>query len=65
MFTTIEGVPASITLAFEYEVVAQNPLDFTNLPNGTMGMTITAGYNDRGELTPEIEMERIYAVAGD
>ncbi|MCX4355985.1 MAG: hypothetical protein OSJ43_07145 [Oscillospiraceae bacterium] len=65
VFTTIEGVPASITLAFEYEVVAQNPLDFTNLPNGTMGMTITAGYNDHGELTPEIEMERIYAVAGD
>lgn len=65
VFTAIEGIPASITLAFEYEVVAQNPLDFTNLPNGKMGVTITAGYDDRGELTPEIEMERIYAVVDD
>ncbi len=63
VFTAVEGVPASITLAFEYEVVAQNPLDFTNLPNGKMGVTITAGYNDRGELTPEIELERIYAMS--
>ncbi|MBD5129251.1 MAG: hypothetical protein HDT43_04940 [Ruminococcaceae bacterium] len=65
VFTAIEGIPASITLAFEYEVVAQNPLDFTNLPNGKMGVTITADYDDRGALTPQVEMERIYAILDD
>ena len=62
VFTTVEGVPASITLAYEYEVVPQNPLDFTNRRDDAMGVTITAEYDDRGELTPSIEMERVYAV---
>lgn len=62
VFTGVEGVPASITLAYKYEVVAQNPLDFTNLRDGAMGVTITAGYNERGELTPEINMERVYVI---
>lgn len=62
VFTAIEGLPPSITLAFTYEVVAQNILDFTNINNGVMGAKITAEYNDRGELTPTIEMERVYAV---
>ena len=62
VFTGIEGVPAAITLAFQYDIVAQNPLDFTNLKDGSMGLTITAEYNDRGELTPNINMERVYIV---
>ncbi|MCM1165967.1 MAG: hypothetical protein NC299_07700 [Lachnospiraceae bacterium] len=65
VFTSIEGIPASITLAFTYEVVAQNPLDFTNFSDGAMGVTITANYDDRGELVPELEMERVYAVVED
>lgn len=64
VFTGVEGVPASITLAYKYEIVAQNPLDFTNLSNGSMGVTITAEYNERGELTPNINMERVYIVGG-
>lgn len=62
VFTTIEEVPASITLAFTYEVVAQNPLDFTNIQNGAMAVTITASSDERGEFTPTIEMDRIYAL---
>ena len=64
VFTGVEGVPASITLAYKYEVVAQNPLDFTNLQDGSMGVTITAEYNERGELTPNLNMERVYVVGG-
>lgn len=62
VFTKIPEADASITLAFEYEVVAQNPLDFTNLPNGTLGVTITEDYDDRGELVPELKIERIFAI---
>ena len=62
VFTGVEGVPASITLAYKYEIVAQNPLDFTSLHDGSMGVTITAEFNERGELTPDITMERVYVV---
>lgn len=65
IFTGGEGVPASITLAYKYEVVAQNPLDFTNIKDGSMGVTITAAYDERGELTPSINMERVYIIGGD
>lgn len=65
VFTGVEGAPASITLAYKYEVVAQNPLDFTNLQDGSMGVTITAEYNERGELTPNLNMERVYVVGGE
>ena len=62
VFTGVEGAPASITLAYKYEVVAQNPLDFTSLQDGSMGVTITAEYNERGELTPNLNIERVYVV---
>ncbi len=65
VFTGVEGVPASITLAYKYEIVAQNPLDFTSLKDGSMGVTITANYDERGELTPDISMERVYTVGGE
>lgn len=63
VFTAAEGAPPSITLAFAYEVVAQNPLDFTNIRDGAMGVTITAETDERGALVPNIEMERIYAIS--
>lgn len=65
VFTKVQEAEASITLAFEYEVIAQNPLDFTNLPNGTLGVTITEDYNDLGELIPSLKIERIYTVQGE
>lgn len=62
VFTTVEDIPASITLAFTYEVVAQNPLDFTNIRDGAIGVTITADTDERGNFAPTIEMERIFAI---
>lgn len=65
VFTNAENTPASITLAYTYEVTAVNPLNFTSLHNGVMGVTITAEYDDRGQLTPSINMERVYTYNGE
>ncbi len=65
VFTGTENAPASITLAYSYEIVAQNPLDFTNLKDGSMGVTITPEFNERGEFAPDITMERVYIVGGE
>ncbi len=62
VFTGVEGAPPSITLAYRYEVVAQNPLDFTNLRDGVLGVTITGEFDDRGELVPTINLERVYTI---
>lgn len=58
VFTGAEGIPASVTLAYTYDIVAQNPMNFTSLKGGVMGVTITAAYDDMGRLTPEIVMDR-------
>ncbi len=60
VFKGIEEVPASVTLALTYDVKSQNPLNFTSLSNGAMGMTVTAAYDDSGRLTPQITMSRVY-----
>lgn len=65
VFTAAEGSPASVTLAFAYEVVSRNPLDFTNIRDGAMGVTITAELDERGAVVPTIEMERIFAIPSE
>ncbi len=58
VFRGTEGIPAKMTLAYTYDVVAQNPLNFTGLHGGVMGVTITVAYDEAGRLTPTIEMDR-------
>lgn len=60
VFNGIEEVPASVTLALTYDVVANNPLNFTSLSDGAMGMTVTVAYDEAGRLTPELTMSRVY-----
>lgn len=50
--------PASITLAYTYDVVAENPLNFTSFKDGLLGVVITAAYDDMGRLVPRITVDR-------
>lgn len=50
--------PASITLAYTYDIVAENPLNFTSFKDGVLGVVITAAYDDMGRLVPEITIDR-------
>lgn len=50
--------PASVTLAYTYNVVAENPLNFTSFKDGLLGVVITAAYDDMGRLVPEITVDR-------
>ncbi len=60
VFNGIPEVPASVTMALTYDVVADNPLNFTSLADGAMGMTVTVAFDEGGRLVPELEMSRVY-----
>ncbi len=60
VFNGIPEVPASVTMALTYDVVADNPLNFTSLSDGAMGMTVTVAFDEAGRLVPELEMSRIF-----
>ncbi len=62
VFTGVSEVPATIKLAFTYDVVAQNPLNFTSTNGGVMGLQITEAYDEEGRLKPEITLEKVYTV---
>lgn len=64
VFRGVDEVPASVTIAMTYDVSATNPLNFTSLSDGAMGLTVTAAYDESGRLTPELTMSRVY-LAGD
>lgn len=58
VFTNTDSTaPASVTLAFTYDITARNPLNFTRMDDGFMGVTIYADYNDRNILTPTLTLE--------
>lgn len=63
VFTRNEGAEASVTLGFTYEVIASNPLNFTSIKDGAMGVTILASYDEYGRLAPEIKLEKVYKVS--
>ena len=58
VFTGKEKVPAEITLAYTFNVGAQNILNFSGSKNNVLGVTITGEYDDLGRLAPKIEMNR-------
>lgn len=55
---TSETEPASVTLAYTYNIVADNPLNFTSYKNALLGVVITAEYDENGVLTPTIKVDR-------
>ena len=58
MFTETDGLTASISLAYTYDVVAVSPFDFTSVDSGVMYLTVEITYNDDGVLTPVYTLER-------
>ncbi len=63
VFNGIADVPASVTIALTYDVVADNPLNFTSLSSGAMGMTVTVAFDEAGRLVPELDMSRVYSAS--
>lgn len=55
---TSEVNPPSIVLAYTYDIVADNPLNFTTLRQGLLGVEITVAYDNNGRLAPEIVVDR-------
>ncbi len=62
VFTGVEEVPATIKLAFTYDVDAQNPLNFTSIRGGALGLTLTEAYDESGRLKPTVTLEKVYTV---
>lgn len=65
VFTGSTEAPTTIKLAFTYDVVAQNPLNFTSINGGAVGLQITEAYDDAGRLKPEISLEKVYTVKNE
>lgn len=64
VFTRDAGRIASITLGFTYDVVATNPLNFTSINDGALGVTVMESYDSYGRLSPELKLEKVYRVEG-
>lgn len=62
VFTGIDEVPATIKLAFTYDAVAQNPLNFSSINGGALGLSLTEAYDEMGRLTPTVTLEKVYTV---
>lgn len=58
VFTGKEGVPPEITLAYTFDVGAQNIFNFSGSKDNVLGVTIKGGVDDLGRLAPTIEMNR-------
>ena len=50
--------PPSITLAYTYDIVANNPLSFTSFREGVLGVVITVEFDSLGRLTPKLVVDR-------
>ena len=59
IFTQSANQTASVTMAYTYDVEAVNPLDFTSISDGTLGITVTVAYDEKGNLDPQISLERV------
>lgn len=55
---TSDSNPPSVTLAYTYDIIADNPLNFTSLRQGLLGVEITVGYDELGRLVPDIVVDR-------
>lgn len=58
VFTESDGLTASVSLAYTYDVVAVSPFDFTSVDGGVMYLNVEIAYNDVGVLEPVYTLER-------
>ena len=58
IFKGTAELPAKLTLVYTYDVIAENPLDFTNIENGALAITMTVGFDEKGLYLPQYELEK-------
>lgn len=58
IFKGTAELPAVVTFVYTYDVVAENPLDFTTIENGALAMTMTVGFDDVGRFYPTYAIEK-------
>ena len=58
VFTGKETIPPEITVAYTFDVDAQNIFNFSGSKNNVLGATIKGNFDDLGRLAPTIEMNR-------
>ena len=64
VFKGIDEFP-SLSFAYTYDVVANNPLNFTSLKEAYLVLTITVAYDDEGRLAPTLEIDRRIMIEED
>lgn len=55
----------SLTFAYRYDVIANNPLNFTNLKDALLGVNMTIAYDEEGRLAPTIVVDRKNIITED
>lgn len=58
-------LPAEMTFVYTYDVVGENPLDFTGINDGALGLTMTVAFNDEGEFDPTYSLVKTITVEKD
>lgn len=54
-----------LTFAYTYDIVANNPLNFTSLKSALLGVNMTIAYDDEGRLAPILEIDRTNIIVDD
>ncbi len=58
IFQSTAEIPADVTFVFTYDVIADNPLNFTHVDNGVLAVNMAVAHNDEGWFVPEFEFVR-------
>lgn len=58
IFKGTAELPAKVTFVYTYDVVAENPLDFTRIDNGALALTMTVGFDEDGWFYPTYAIEK-------
>lgn len=51
-----EDVPAEVTFVYTYDITTENPLDFTGMEDGVLGVSMTVAYDEDGMFDPTYEI---------
>ncbi len=58
IFSGNADLPPEVTFVYTYDVVAENPLDFTSIENGALAIKMSVGFNEDGQFMPQYELEK-------
>ncbi len=63
LFKSDPDVPATVTLVYTYDVVAENPLDFTNIEDGALAVAMNVAYDELGFYDPSFSLAKNVTIA--